>query len=101
MKTALLEIGAESVPARFLRSALAQLEPGARPEQPPISESALANYVGRSPCIVIHAGDLDPTVGPSGARHITATEFKDIVRDARSLSTSLSSLETSQQKLAR
>lgn len=33
----------------------------------------------RAGCIVVHAGQIDPTLGPVGARHVTAADFDSLV----------------------
>lgn len=54
-----------------IMTALARLDPSAK-DHP----RSLAPVAHRSACIVVHAGGIDPSFGPSGARHLDASDLQ-------------------------
>ncbi len=65
-----------------LLSALARLDPSAGPERA-VDGAEAGRMVSRAACVVIHSGDLDPSVAPAHARHVVAADAPRLAVDDR------------------
>ncbi len=62
-----------------IMSALAQVEPPARSAAPPDHSRFFSSLARRSACIVVHAGGIDPSFGPSGAKHLASSDLARLI----------------------
>jgi uncharacterized protein (DUF58 family) len=58
-----------------IMTALATLDAATKSPRPAETLASFERAVRRSACIVVHAGGVDPSVGPGGARHLSASDL--------------------------
>ncbi|MDX2115345.1 MAG: DUF58 domain-containing protein [Planctomycetota bacterium] len=77
-------------PARGLRARaaalveLARIERAVNPDRDPSFDARLARLSQRSAVIVVHAGEIDPSLGPAGARHLSSADLERVTLAAES-----------------